>query len=104
MTMGPGVPATERARPHRGASSAGPAAASREVVRARTGNIARFGLVDRRNGDRREAATGTTALCSPRLTSTIVIGSGSMIVTSLTEFRNPVVAADGHWYTLPRFV
>ena len=96
--MGPGVPATERARPHRGASSASPAAASRGVVRARTGNIARFGLIAGRIRDRKEEATGTTALCSPRLTSTIVIVSGSMIVTTLTDFRNPVVAADGHWY------
>jgi len=33
--------------------------------------------------DRREEATGTTALCRPRLTSIIVIRSRSMIVTTL---------------------
>ena len=37
--------------------------------------------------DRREEATGTTALCRPRLTSIIVIGGRSIIVTTLTATR-----------------
>jgi hypothetical protein len=37
--------------------------------------------------DQREEATGTSAVCKPGLSSMIVIGSRSIIVTTLTESR-----------------
>ena len=51
------------------------------------------------NPESREEATGTSAVCKPRLPSIIVIGSRSIIVTTLrcaaTVARGPVRASHG---------
>ena len=49
-----------------------------------------------RNDDQeqREEATGTSAVCKPRLPSIIVIGSRSIIVTTLTPIKPRLETVD----------